>query len=274
MADLKWIKITIDMFDNRKLKHLRRLSGGNDMALIWVMLLTIAGRCNAGGLLYLTESIPYTPEMLADELGFPKETVEAALGEMEQLQMIEKDGEFLAISGWEEHQNVDGMDRVREQTRNRVAKYRKKQESQPRAEKRREPRPKTGKEEKADDVTCGQVVDLYHSICVSYPHVKSVSEARKKAIKARMKAYKLEDFRILFEKAEASDFLKGANDRNWSATFDWMIADANMAKVIDGNYDNREKGKSAKPVAAPNRFHNFQERDYDFKELEKQLLNK
>lgn len=81
--------------------------------------------------------------------------------------------------------------------------------------------------------------------------------------------------RALFEKAEASDFLKGANARNWSATFDWLIADVNMAKVIDGNYDNREKRPeaAAKPVA-PNRFHNFKEREYDMKALEEQLLNR
>jgi hypothetical protein len=75
-------------------------------------------------------------------------------------------------------------------------------------------------------------------ICVSYPKVISLSEARKRAIRARLKMYSMDDFRMLFEKAEASSFLKGANNRNWSANFDWMIKDANMAKVIDGNYDD------------------------------------
>ena len=49
----------------------------------------------------------------------------------------------------------------------------------------------------------------------------------------------MDDFKTLFEKAEASDFLKGGNSSNWSATFDWLIKDANMAKVLDGNYSNR-----------------------------------
>lgn len=62
------------------------------------------------------------------------------------------------------------------------------------------------------------------------------------AINARIRAgYTREDFRILFEKAEASDFLKGANKRNWRATFDWLISDTNMAKVLDGNYDARKE---------------------------------
>ena len=92
--------------------------------------------------------------------------------------------------------------------------------------------------ESKEKVTCEQVVDLYRSICVSYPKVISLSEARKRAIRARLKMYSMDDFRMLFEKAEASSFLKGANNRNWSANFDWMIKDANMAKVIDGNYDD------------------------------------
>ena len=83
------------------------------------------------------------------------------------------------------------------------------------------------------------VVDLYHSICSSFPSVRSLSDARKKAIKARLNTYTIDDFKTLFEKAEASDFLKGSNSRNWSANFDWLIKDSNMAKVLDGNYDNR-----------------------------------
>lgn len=43
MADVKWIKITTDMFSNRKIKHLRKLPEGNSIVLIWVMLLTWQG---------------------------------------------------------------------------------------------------------------------------------------------------------------------------------------------------------------------------------------
>lgn len=104
------------------------------------------------------------------------------------------------------------------------------------------------KEEKNSTTnTCKQVAALFNQICVSYPSVQSLSEARKKAIKARFKTYTLEDFEILFEKAEASDFLKGGNGRNWSANFDWLIRDSNMAKVLDGNYDNKAGGRNQAP---------------------------
>lgn len=92
---------------------------------------------------------------------------------------------------------------------------------------------------KEDKINCQQIVDLYHSVCKSFPSVRSISAARQKAIKARLNTYSLDDFRTVFENAEASSFLKGANDRNWSATFDWLMKDQNMAKVLEGNYADK-----------------------------------
>ena len=93
-----------------------------------------------------------------------------------------------------------------------------------------------------------QIADMYNDTCVSFPRLTTLSEARKKAIKARLNVYSLEDFQRLFTKAQESTFLKGANNRNWSATFDWLIKDTNMAKVLDGNYDNRGSGGMSKPT--------------------------
>ena len=131
MAEVKWIKITTDMFDNRKIKHLRKLPEGNNIVLIWVMLLTMAGRCNAGGMVFLTENIPYTTKMLADELDFEENTVKLALSVLEQLNMVVMDNGFFCIAGWEEHQNVEGMEKIREQNRLRQKKWYDKQKSLP-----------------------------------------------------------------------------------------------------------------------------------------------
>lgn len=112
------------MFDNRKIKHLRKLPEGNNIVLIWVMLLTMAGRCNASGMIFLTENIPYTTKMLADELDFEENTVKLALQALERFNMIHMDGDLLLISGWQEHQNIEGMDKIREQNRIRKQKQR------------------------------------------------------------------------------------------------------------------------------------------------------
>lgn len=129
MADVKWIKITTDMFDNRKIKHLRRLPEGNSIVLIWVMLLTMAGRCNANGMIFLTENIPYTTKMLADELDFEENTVKLALTVLEQLNMVVTDNGFFTIAGWEEYQNVDRLAEIREYNRLAKQKSRAKQKA-------------------------------------------------------------------------------------------------------------------------------------------------
>lgn len=96
---------------------------------------------------------------------------------------------------------------------------------------------------KDNNIGYQQIADMYNATCVSFPQLKVLSDKRKKAIKARLNTYTVEDFKRLFEMAESSSFLKGANNRNWSATFDWLIADGNMAKVLDGNYKNRADSK-------------------------------
>ena len=112
-----------------------------------------------------------------------------------------------------------------------------------------------------------QIADMYNDTCVSFPRLKSLSESRKKAIRARLKTYTIEDFKKMFKKAESSAFLKGGNDRNWSATFDWMIKDSNMAKILDGNYDSNKKVKKPRYDAADK-----EERLDDLKAIENMYL--
>ena len=90
-----------------------------------------------------------------------------------------------------------------------------------------------------ENIDYQQIADLYNETCVSFHHLTKLSDSRKRAIRARLKQYSVDDFRRMFEMAESSDFLKGKNDKNWSATFDWMIKDANMAKILDGNYQDK-----------------------------------
>lgn len=84
------------------------------------------------------------------------------------------------------------------------------------------------------------IVTLYNQICVSFPRVTKISEKRKKAINARLKSYTIEEIKRCFELAEASDFLKGANNRNWQADFDWLLCDSNIAKVLDMKYNQNK----------------------------------
>lgn len=90
-------------------------------------------------------------------------------------------------------------------------------------------------------VNCQEVFDLYNKICTSLPSVRELSDARKRAITSRVKKYGLEKIAAVFQNAEASGFLKGDNPRNWHADFDWLLKEANMIKVLEGNYADKPK---------------------------------
>lgn len=118
MPDVQWIKLYIDMFDRRKINKIRRLPAGNDILLFWVMLLTMAGKCNAEGMIYITERVPFTKEDLADEFDFELSTIELALKVFVEYEMIDLyDDGFISIRNWEKYQSADKLAQIREQNR-------------------------------------------------------------------------------------------------------------------------------------------------------------
>ncbi len=286
MSEVKWIKITTDMFDNRKIKHLRRLPDGNSIVLIWVMLLTLAGRCNAGGMIFLTETIPYTAEMLADELGFEETTVILAVDALKKLGMIQIDG-FLQVSNWEKYQNVEGMESIREQTRLRVAKHRGKKAALPEAAASNvtvTPSNVTGnvtvtlrnatdidrdidrdkdKEKEIDSIAT--TAPAARAAAVSKNDVNAVAEAwnalglgqvqkilpdteRGRLLKKRIQDYGLDAVLRAIRNVGESSFLRGGGDKGWVCTFDWLIKPGNFAKVLEGNYADGAAQTTGKKV--------------------------
>lgn len=126
MADIKWIKITTDMFEDEKIDYISTLPDSDSIIIIWVRLLAMAGKCNAGGYVFLTENIPYTEEMLANKFKKNVNTVKLALNTFLKLGMIESVDGKIFICNFEKHQNIDGMERIKEQTRQRVIRHRQK----------------------------------------------------------------------------------------------------------------------------------------------------
>lgn len=98
-----------------------------------------------------------------------------------------------------------------------------------------------------DNTPYKAIVALYHDLCKSYPKLRGLSEKRKKDIAARWREYgrSLDVFRELFEKAEASKFLKGESDSNWKADFNWLMNSENMAKVLEDKYDKKRSSSSS-----------------------------
>ena len=259
MADVKWIKITTDIFDDEKILLIESLPDAYAIITVWFKLLCLAGKQNNSGV-FMMGRIPYTDKMLATIFRMKESSVTMALQTFEQFGMVEIVDGVITIPNWNKHQSLDRIELAREQTRQRVARHREKQKqlvecnaqcnadvTQCNAD-RIEEEKEVDIESKKEKTDLQSVVDLYHNICKSYPSVRSLSDARKKAIRARLKSYSLEDFKTVFENAENSSFLKGSNDRNWSANFDWLIADKNMAKVLEGNYADKPRYGRKEPV--------------------------
>ncbi|MGJ0848150.1 phage replisome organizer N-terminal domain-containing protein [Tissierella praeacuta] len=130
VAEVKWIKITTNMFEDEKIDYIESLPEADSILVIWIKLLTMAGKCNSNGFIFLTEQIPYSEDMLAHKFKKPINTVKLALSMLEKLQMIQIDNEgFIAITNWEKHQNIEGLEKIREQNRIRQARYREKQKA-------------------------------------------------------------------------------------------------------------------------------------------------
>lgn len=129
MSEIKWIKITTDIFDDEKICLIDALPDHDAILVIWFKILALAGKHNRNGLLMISDKVHYTDEMLATIFRRPLNTVRMALEVFEQFGMVEIIDGIIALPNWEKHQNIDGMEKIKKQTRNRVAKYRKKQKS-------------------------------------------------------------------------------------------------------------------------------------------------
>lgn len=128
---VKWIKITTNMFDDEKIKLIRKLPESDSILLTWIQLLVQAGKANASGSIVLSETIPYTDEMLATIFDRPINIIRLALNTFHQFGMIDMEGGVISISNWDKHQNLDGLDKIREQERLRKQKQRAKQKLLP-----------------------------------------------------------------------------------------------------------------------------------------------
>ena len=122
MAEVKWIKLSVGLPDNRKIKQIRRLPEGDSLALLWIFLLCLAGETNEDGLIYFTPEIPYTDEMLAEEFKMDINTIRLGLNTFQTFGMLEIIDDIIKLDSWEKWQSVDRLSEIREY--NRLAKQR------------------------------------------------------------------------------------------------------------------------------------------------------
>ena len=119
------------MFEDEKIRLIESLPDADTLLIIWIKLLSQAGRTNANGYIFLSENIPFTEEMLSTLFNRPIATVRLALQTFKQFGMIDiTDDQYICISNWEKHQNIDGLERVKQLNAERNKKYRERKKQQ------------------------------------------------------------------------------------------------------------------------------------------------
>ena len=122
--EVKWIKITTDIFDDEKMTLIDALPEHDSIIVIWFKLLCMAGKQNNGGVFMLNDRIVYTDEMLATIFRRPLNTVRLALSTFEKYGMVETIDNVVTIPNWNKHQSLDAYERKKQQDRERVARKR------------------------------------------------------------------------------------------------------------------------------------------------------
>ncbi len=110
MAEVKWIKIVTNIFDDEKIRYIETLPSGNEMIVIWFKILCLAGRSNSSGLLMMTDRIAYTDQMLSSIFSKDIKTIQLALSVFQNLEMIEMMDNKIYLLNWEKHQSLDKLE--------------------------------------------------------------------------------------------------------------------------------------------------------------------
>lgn len=246
---VQWLRLWHDMPNDPKWRTIARVSGRpiSEVVAVYIHLLVSASNATERGRTQTNAN-----EHIASALDVEESDIDAIMTAMDGRVL---DGD--QITGWEKRQpkREDGAaERAREWRRTQTnANERKRtldKDKDKEEEKKEEPLSVKPDEDhrKYDSIPYVDLVGAYHNLCPSLPKVREVTDKRRKALKAGWKKYEKHDggfpaiLDTLFKKAEQSDFLTGRDGRWLGAGFDWLLKEANMVKVIEGNYDNKDAG--------------------------------
>lgn len=265
MAGISWIKLSVNIFDDEKIKLIKSMPEGDAIILIWIQLLCLAGKTNDNGAVYIGQHMNYTDEMISTICNQPLNTVRIALKAFEEFEMINlgEDG-LISISNWEKHQNIEGMERVREQNRirKRRQREREKQKALPEShvmsrdshatDKNRIDKTKnrldidknTNNSHIDDEDFQTQILSVWNSLDKNIPKIQTLNAntQRYNMLKARINEHGLDTVIKAIKSINNSKFLKGYVS-DFRITIDWFIKPNNFIKVLEGNYNDKSDKK-------------------------------
>jgi len=269
---VQWIKITTDIFYDEKILLIDSMPEADKIIIIWFKLLCLAGKQNNKGV-FMFKDVPYTTQMLSTILHRDEDTIKRALTIFEDYGMIHYENSAIVITNWGKHQSLDKIEANAAYMREYMREYRKKQRDVANGknehkvndkvngkvninspdidiekdkdkdidkENNKEDNSKQSSGEGDSKINYNQIIAVFNEICKSLPKVLKLNDSRKKALKDAQRHLGDTTFEDFFKRVEASDFLTGRKT-DWRANFDWIIAQYNMLKILEGNFDNRNK---------------------------------
>lgn len=209
MADVKWIKITTDVFDDEKILLIETLPEADSIIVIWFKLLCLAGKQNNSGVFMMNNQIAYTDKMLATIFRRKESTVQLALQTFEQFGMIEIVDGVITIPNWGKHQNLDQIETKKAYMKNYMKEYREKQKvlagktnCKTNSKSNVSSADKDIEEEKEIDKS-----NYIYNVVIDYlnekvgTHYRATNKTTQKHINARLKeGYTYDDFKIVIDK--------------------------------------------------------------------------
>lgn len=294
MADVKWIKITTDVFDDEKILLIESLPEADSIIVIWFKLLCLAGKQNNSGVFMMGNSIPYTDKMLATIFRRKESTVQLALKTFEQFGMVQLIDGVLTIPNWGKHQNLDQLENKKEYMRNYMKVYREKQKAltskdncktnnkaNVRQADKEEDKEKDKKKKKKKESEKETTLDLYNRLLPDYTIIYH-DNLRAKMIEwityktQRKEEYQEQGMKTLLRRIENNSLTYGDQavcdliDESMSNGWKGIIFDKLQQKGKQQNQGRKEMVPSwmqKKPG-----FNDYQQNTYDFEELERDIL--
>ena len=295
MADVKWVKITTDVFDDEKIMLIESLPSGDSIIVIWFKLIVFAGKQNNDGVFMMSNRIAYTEEMFATIFRRSIELIRTAFKVFEQFGMIEVVENVVCIPNWNKHQTLDAYEKKKERDKIYQQERRKKQKmlalgvesSEPSSDESSDSQTTPSSDVAVSDKEEDKEIDLdnINNIVEKESRQNTIKEIveylnlkTKKSFKASTKAtqrhisarleegYSLEDFKCVIDKKV----------REWQGTeMDrYLRPETLFGTKFEGYLNQSDKPVPSRQKSNTNKFHNFEQREYDYEAMEQRFMNK
>lgn len=277
MADVKWIKITTDIFDDEKILMIESMPSADSIIVIWFKLLAFAGKQNNDGVFLMSNRIAYTDEMLASIFRREVNTIRLALKVFEQFGMIEIVDKVITIPNWGKHQTLDAYEKKKQRDRERIARKRAEQKAliamspdkSPNSSPDKSPDVAFSEEDKEGDKERDLEDKNNSGDSTESPDVEKPSRNRfvpptveevREYCNERKNTVDAEAFVDFYA---SKGWMVGKNKmKDWKAAVRTWEKSRNSNQQSSGKYVRTEVVPEW--VKKPNKFHNYQQRDTDY----------